>query len=248
VSARPFSDHFSSSASRYARHRPRYSDALFIWLASLTPRLHTVWDCGTGSGQAAIAIANHAPRVVASDISESQIANAQPHPRVHYVVCAAERSPIGSRSVDLITVAQALHWFDVGAFFSEVRRVLVRGGVFAAWTYGDVVLSDLDRELEAFTALMQPYWPPERAHVQDGYRTIEIPLLELTPPEFTMEQRWTLDELLGYIGTWSAVTRFRAANPDPIPLLRRTLMDGWGDPAVARTVRWPLTVRAGVAE
>jgi SAM-dependent methyltransferase len=249
VSARRFSDHFSSTAPQYARHRPRYSDALFTWLAAQTPSLHTAWDCGTGNGQAAVAIANHAVRVIATDVSASQIAQASPHPRVHYAVCAAERAPVSSRSVGLVTAAQALHWFELDAFFVEVRRVLVKGGMFAAWSYGDVILDgSLDRVLTAFMDRIQPYWPPERAHVQSGYRRIEIPLHEVAVPEFVLEQSWTLDELLGYVGTWSAVTRLRAANPDPIPRLRRTLSEVWGDPTTARRVRWPLTMRAGMAE
>jgi ubiquinone/menaquinone biosynthesis C-methylase UbiE len=249
VSAQRFSDHFSSTASQYARHRPRYSDELFTWLASQTPHLHTAWDCGTGSGQAAIAIADHARRVIATDISASQIANAPRHPRVHFAVCAAEQTPIAERSVGLVTVAQALHWFDLDPFFAEVRRVLVRGGFFAAWSYGDVVLEgELDRVMKAFAALVQPYWPPERAHVQAGYRSLDIPFVEVTAPTLRLEQRWTMDELLGYVGTWSAVTRFRAGNPDPIPVLGRRLAELWGDPSDLRTVRWPLALRAGVAD
>lgn len=244
-----FRDHFSGAAAAYARFRPRYPDALFAWLAAHAPSLDRAWDCGTGSGQAAVALAAHVRLVVASDASVKQLAAAQPHPRVRYLACTAERAPLATDSVGLVTVAQALHWFDTAAFFAEARRVCVPGGLVAVWTYGDVILPDgpLREAMRETQARVRPYWPSERALVDDAYRSVPFPFEELTPPPLTLEQRWTLDDVVGYVGTWSAAMRHHAATGDDARMrLRETLGAAWGDPATRHPVRWELAVRAGV--
>lgn len=242
-----FRDHFACAAPDYARFRPRYPAGLFAWLAAAAPTMHRAWDCGTGSGQAAVALAAHAGLVIASDASASQLAHAERHARVRYLACTAERSALASRSVGLVTVAQALHWFDAPAFFEEARRVLVPGGVIAAWTYGDFTLgAPLDDAARPFMTRVRPYWPHEREQVEQGYRGIDFPVRELEPPPFSLAQEWTLPELLGYVGTWSAVLRYREARgDDPVALLWRDLGAAWGPPETRRIVRWPLRVRAG---
>jgi SAM-dependent methyltransferase len=153
------------------------------------------------------------------------------------------------RSVDLITVAQALHWFDLPLFYAEVDRVLKPGGVLAVWTYGIQVVDDrsTNRILERFYhEVVGPFWPPERHHVEAGYRTLAFPYHELEPPAFEMEQEWSLEDLVGYISTWSATQLYRrATESDPIPELTRALESVWGNPGVARRVRWPLSIRTG---
>jgi hypothetical protein len=151
--------------------------------------------------------------------------------------------------VDLVTVAQALHWLEVEEFYREADRVLAPGGVLAVWTYGTQVTDDVsvNQGLQAFyTDVVGPYWAPERRHVDSGYRALPFPYRELTPPGFTMEEQWTLSELLGYLGTWSATHSFRRANNrDPVEDLAAVLAPGWGDPAHSRPIRWPLSVRLG---
>ncbi len=247
-----FSDHFSGVSSAYAEFRPRYPDSLFAWLAGLPAGRGLAWDCATGSGQAAIGLASRFERVVATDASAEQIGAAVPHPHVDYRVAPAEASGLDSESVDLVTVAQALHWLDRPAFFAEVRRVLRPDGAVAAWAYGNPRVDETraDEVLRRFTSeTVGPYWPPERALVDAEYRTIDFPFAEIEPPAFPMEAWWPLSALLGYIGTWSATTRFRASQGyDPLPALAARLRHFWGDPETPRRIEWPLALRVGRVE
>lgn len=240
-----FPDHFSTAAPAYARFRPRYPAALFAWLADLYPPPARAFDCATGSGQAAVALAARGYQVVASDASVEQLRQARAHPRVTYLAAAAERLPLRDRSVGAVTVAQALHWFDIEVFFREVQRILMEGGIVAVWTYGDLRLGPpFDDAIAPVLARLQPYWPPERALVAAEYRTILFPFRELAAPALTMEHRWTLDALLGYASTWSAARPYRAAGGDVVAELRDALAPLW--PAGATLpVRWPLWVRIG---
>jgi ubiquinone/menaquinone biosynthesis C-methylase UbiE len=246
---KPFPDHFSAVARAYADRRPRYPDALFDHLALLPARRDLAWDCGAGSGQATLSLARHFRRVVATDASAAQLAAATSHPQVEYRAAPAEASGLEANTTDLVTVAQALHWFNVAAFYAEARRVLAPGGVVAVWAYGRSELDDerLDRVLRAFyDDVVGHYWPAERRHVENGYRDLAFPFAELPAPAFTMEARWTLPELLGYVGTWSAVVRFRTAEGrDPLGRLGRELETVWGGAGAVRRVRWPLHLRIG---
>jgi SAM-dependent methyltransferase len=244
-----FPDHFSGVAGAYAEHRPHYPRQLFTWLAGLAARRELAWDCATGSGQAAVGLADDFERVIATDASEAQIAAAVAHPRVEYRVAPAESSGLASDSADLVTVGQALHWLDRPAFYAEARRVLRPGGVVAAWTYGLSSLGEprADAALRRFySETVGPFWPRERALVDAGYRTIEFRFDEIPAPEIEMEVQWPLAAFLGYVGTWSAVTRFRAERGfDPVAGLAGELRPHWGDPAATRRIRWPIGIRAG---
>lgn len=244
-----FSDHFGAVAGSYADFRPGYPPELFAWLAAQCAGQELAWDCGAGSGQASVALAAHFARVHATDASADQVAHAEPHPCVEYRVAPAEQSGLPDRSADLVTVAQALHWFDLPAFYAEVRRALKPGGVIAAWTYG-VHVTEGD-EVNAvvrhfYEHVVGPCWPPERRHVENGYRELPFPFTRIAAPEFTMQVRWPLAQLLGYLGSWSATARYRKLNgSDPLPALRQQLLPLWGDPAQARSVSWPLSLLAG---
>jgi SAM-dependent methyltransferase len=246
-----FADHFSGVAGAYAEHRPRYPERLFAWLSSLVPRHEIAWDCATGNGQAAVALAPYFARVVATDASAAQIAAAYSDERVEYRVAPAEASGLAGKSIDLVTVGQALHWFDRAAFFAEARRVLRSDGVIAAWTYGATEFDDprLDAAHRAFYVdTVGPFWPAERSLVETGYRNIEFPFEEIEVPSFEMVTLWPLATFIGYVGTWSAVTRFRAERGvDPVPDLARDLGAAWGDPEIPRRIRWPLAMRVGRA-
>lgn len=242
-----FSDHFSTVAAGYAASRPRYPEALFAWLASLAPARGLAWDAGTGSGQAAIGLAGHFDRVIATDASAEQIAAAIAHQRVEYRVAPAERSGLAAGSADLATAAQALHWFDIPAFNAEAARALRPDGILAVWTYALPVLGDsaLDAELTRLHAQVRAWWPPERRLVETAYRTVPFPFPEISAPAFDMTAEWDLERFLAYLRTWSAITRCReATGADPVAGAS-ALATAWGRPDEVRSVRWPLSVRAG---
>jgi ubiquinone/menaquinone biosynthesis C-methylase UbiE len=244
-----FHDHFSGVASRYADFRPHYPAALFDYLATLVPRDSTVWDCACGNGQATLDLAERFARVVGTDASKDQIASATPHSRLEYRVATAEQSDLPDQSVALVTVAQALHWFDLERFYAEVRRVLQPQGALAVWAYGinEVEGDGVNALVQDYYAnIVGPYWPPERRLVEEGYRSIPFPFVELTPPAFRMEAHWTLEQLLGYFSTWSATSRFKkTTGQDPLPSLAVKLAEVWGETESPRRVVWPLSVRIG---
>lgn len=188
-------------------------------------------------------------QVIATDASSEQIASAVPHPRIEYRVAPAEQSALADHSVALVTVAQAVHWFDFDRFYAEVNRVLVPDGVIAVWAYGIIAVegAEVDRLAREFYArTVGPYWPPERALVEAGYRTIPFPFAEITPPAFRMETSWSFDQLLGYFSTWSATNRYiEATGCDPLEPLAQELKRVWGDVGAPRSIAWPLAVRVG---
>lgn len=245
---KPFKDHFSGHAADYRAFRPTYPPELFAFLASVTRGHELAWDCGTGSGQTAVPLAEHFARVFATDASAEQVKNAEKSPRVDYAVAPAEQCPLPDRCVDLVTVSQALHWFDFDRFYAEVRRVCKPDGVFAAWTYD---LHSVNADLDPLLARLQsefvgPYWPPERAWVDAEYRTIPFPFEEIAAPAFEMTASWNLPTLVGYMNTWSATKRFEKARGfNPLERLENEFVAAWGDPMIVRTVRWKLTLRVG---
>lgn len=244
----PFKDRFSGHASEYAQFRPRYPAELFEYLAGVAPDRLWAWDCATGNGQAAIELANFFQRVVATDASEKQIANADRHERIQYRLATSEKSGLETRSASLITVAQALHWFDVDLFFNEAKRVLKPGGVLAIWCYNLVKVSpEIDALLEKFyRETVGSFWDFERRLVETGYRTIPFPFVELQPLKFQMRAHWSLDHLLGYLRTWSATQGFVAARGfDPVISLGEKLAPLWRAPADKKGVSWPLSIRVG---
>lgn len=238
-----FKDHFSGRPAEYARYRPRYPDTLFEFFAACCEHRRLAWDCATGNGQAAVSLGRHFDAVIATDASATQIDSALEAPSVVYRVAPAEASGITQRSVDLVTVGQALHWFDLPRFFAEVRRVLVDGGVLAVWSYA---LCEVDAEcdalvLELYDDITGDYWPPERRLVEDGYADIVIPGEALQTPSFEMRLDWQAHDMLGYLRTWSAVQRYEAAEgSDPVARIEDRLLAAWG--TAPRPVVWPLKV------
>lgn len=243
-----FKDHFSEQAAEYARFRPRYPEELFSWLAGIAPAHGRAWDCATGNGQAAVALARHFEHVVATDASAAQIAGALPDERIEYRVAAAENSGLQQLSIDVVTVAQALHWFDLPAFYREVRRVLRPEGLIVAWCYNllsiepavDALINDF------YFNVVGSYWPDERRLLEDQYQSLPFPFTRISVPAFAMEADWSLAQLLGYLGTWSATVRYTAdRGADPRITLAADLARLWPASERARRVRWPLAVLAG---
>ena len=241
-----FKDHFSGHSSSYAEYRPTYPNSLFSFLADCCVQLGLAWDCATGSGQAALSLTPYFEKVVASDASEAQIEAAESNPKIEYHVAAAEASGLDDDSIDLITVAQALHWFDIPGFFDEAQRVLAPGGVLAVWSYKRCFVdSDCDEVInELYTNIVGPYWPPERKLVDEGYRSIELPMPSISSPEFAMKAHWSADEMLGYLLTWSSSQRYlKERGSNPLALIEDRLRAIWGDGR--REVAWPLNLKIG---
>jgi len=229
TSSRRFKDHFSDVAAAYAAHRPSYPAGLVDFLARLAPAKRLAWDSGCGSGQLSVLLAGPFARVVATDASPEQIARAAVHPKVEYRCTRAEASGLPERVADLATAAQAVHWFDLPAYYAEVRRVARPDGIVAVISYG-VVTADADVD-----AVIQPF-----------YRNVLFPFEELAAPAFEIRLDWRLDDLIGYVGTWSAVWALeQAEGQGPFGGFRRDLAAAWGPTTAVRTVRWPLALRVG---
>lgn len=255
-----FKDLFSSNSKEYASSRPTYPRSLFEFLVGLVRYRNLAWDCATGNGQAAVFLSEHFEQVIASDASKEQIENAQPRDNIRYEVFPAEKTTLVDNSVDLITIAQALHWFDLDEFYKEVKRVLRKddnggdtngSGVIAAWAYG---LHSISTEIDNITHLLYEdilgsYWPKERKIVENKYHDISFPFQEIDMPVFQIELDWTLSELIGYLYTWSSVQKFiKKNNSDPIKQIYDDLAAAWGDKNTwhkRRRVVWPIYIRVG---
>jgi len=243
-----FKDHFSTRSADYAARRPTYPAALVDYLAEIAPGTDLALDVGCGTGHLSTLLAARFARVAAADASAAQIGSAEPHGRVEYRVAPADASGLDGASVDLITAAQAAHWFDLDAFYGEARRVGRPGAVVALITYGILRIDPaIDPIFDRFYQdVAGPYWPPERRHVEEGYRSFAFPFQEVAPPPLAIEVAWDLDALVGYIDTWSAVRAAETAlGASPVPAAREALAGVWGDPGARRLVRFPLSLRVG---
>jgi ubiquinone/menaquinone biosynthesis C-methylase UbiE len=257
----PARDLFSAQSKEYASSRPTYPRALFEFIVGLVTEKTLAWDCATGNGQAALVLADYFKKVIASDISARQLENAQQKSNIKYQIFSAEDTPLKDNSVDLITIAQALHWFDFDRFYNEARRVLRKrkdgktgegGGIIAAWAYG---LHTISPQVDKVThqlyedILGDKYWPPERKYVEGRYETIPFPFEQIPVPEFQIQLSWNLSELVNYYRSWSSVQKFIEKNKyDPISEVSRSLEYGWGGKNKVdekRTVAWPLYVKIG---
>ncbi len=241
-------DPFSRGTDAYREFRPHYPAELFDWLAEAAPARGLAWDCAAGSGQATAGLAARFVRVLASDRSVGQLSEAPPRQNVQALAALAEAAPLASGTVHLVTVAQALHWFDTERFYAEVRRVAAPGALVAVWCY-DLLRFDpvLDRRIDhLYHDEVGEYWPAERRLLEAGYRTLPFPFSELAAPPFEMTAPWRLAHLLGYLSTWSAAKRYRAATgEDPIARAAPDLTALWGDPARERRASWALSLRVG---
>ena len=245
---REFQDHFSGKAKTYVRHRPAYPGELYSHLASLSPHHRLAWDCGTGNGQAALGLAELFDRVVATDASAAQIALAPHRSGIAYRVTRAEDAGLETHSVALVTVAVAVHWFDLDRFYAEVRRVLSPGGLLAVWCYSlPEIVPAVDRILDHFLReTLSGYWPDGFQYVLDGYRSLPFPFEELVPPPLVMETPWSAADLIGFLQSWSGTTNFeKQRGYNPVEMIRRRLIEAWGTDGGVRSLRWKLFLRIG---
>lgn len=243
-----FTDLFSDKAQLYAMARPRYPTALFSCIANLAPGRTCAWDCGTGNGQAAVSLAGHFETVFASDPSEEQVANAVPAANVHYSVQKAEATTFPRQSFDAVCVAQALHWFSVEEFFSEVRRVAKPEAIFCAWGYDWLRIGpDFDREFQTSVLdVIAPFWAPQNRILWRGYADVPFPFERLSIPPMQIESRWNFFQLMAYVRTWSAVRRCEATcGTDFLSIAERRLAFFWGPPDRNQLISMPLHTLAG---
>jgi SAM-dependent methyltransferase len=246
MSEAAFKDHFSAVAADYANARPEYPPELSAWIASIAPARMLAWEAGCGSGQATRDLAAQFGSVHATDPSTAQIAQARGPANVRFAVEPGEHCSLPDASVDAVCVAQALHWFDRRVFFAECGRVLRPGGVLVAWGYQDIVVPpDLDDANAALQTAILPYWPPERALIDEAYASFEWPFVPVEAPSFDLRAQWTLPRLLGYFASYSASKRYRdATGHDAVAEHADAFAAAWGDPDTPRTVQWPLFVHA----
>jgi SAM-dependent methyltransferase len=241
-------DYFSEHSSTYARYRIDYPGELYDYIMPNVPNRQAAWDCATGNGQAALALSNYFEQVEATDISLAQLQNAQPRHNVSYQEAAAEAAPFLDESFDLITVGQALHWFDVPKFHEEANRVLRPKGVIAEWGYG---LNEVTPALDAllrylYTNVLGPYWDPLRRHIETEYRDLPFDFAQVRYARFVARREWLVEWYMNYLRTWSAVQAFRKRNGyDIIDQFDADFRRVWGTTG-PREVRFPIFLRMGV--
>jgi hypothetical protein len=243
-------NHFGEKSSEYLQYRPDYPQALYQYLASLCGSHDLAWDCATGNGQAAIQLANYFDQVIASDMNQEQLKVAVTKDNIQYQHWPAEKTGLSQQSVDLITVAQALHWFNINEFYEEVQRVSKSSGIIAVWCYplGSINNIEIDAIIKKlYDDILGPaYWPKERHYIDDDYKTIPFPFKKINTPEFKMEKRMNLEQLLGYLHTWSAVKQYQQMNhDDPVTQILPDLQHAWGQPQAERIMQWPIRLLVG---
>jgi SAM-dependent methyltransferase len=239
---------FDQGGAAYARHRPDYPDALPAFLAEITPNAVTAVDAGCGNGQFTCQLADHFPAVIGLDPSADQIANAVAHPHIRYLCAPAEATGLPDGSANLVTAAQAAHWFDLPRFYAEVRRIAAPGAILALVSYGVPDVDDVlhERFHRFYWNEIGSYWPPERRLVETGYAGIDFPFPELAYPPMEIRREWTLADFRGYLTTWSALRKIeQAGREDIVSGFTNDLDQIWGNPEARRLVRWPITLRLG---
>jgi SAM-dependent methyltransferase len=239
-------DNFSLQADLYAKYRPNYPPELFQYIVGLTERRDAAWDCATGNGQSAKELTPYFKKVMATDISRKQLDNAAVASNIFYSVQPAERTDFEDHTFDLVTVSQALHWFNFHDFYNEVNRVGRPGAILAVWAYSLLSVSpQVDKILQAYHfETLKDYWDNERKYVDEGYATLPFPYVELKTPSFAIKYKWTPDDLKGYLSTWSALQKFIGKNAyNPLDELMARIRKHW--PSGKKEVRFPIHLRAG---
>ena len=243
-------DNFSKQANIYAKYRPTYPQELFDFILGKIENKNTAWDCGTGNGQTAKELAKYIGKVFATDTSEKQIQNAEKKENIFYSIQPAEQTNFENDYFDLVTVSQALHWFDVNKFYPEVKRVVKPDGWIAVWTYSLASISpEIDNliNIKHYKKTLGSFWDYERKYVDDNYATLPFPFREIKTPVFKMPFEWTLDELKGYLNTWSALQKFIAKhNYNPVDELTEEMKPFWRQEKMK--IVFPVYMRMGQIE
>ncbi|MBX3709888.1 MAG: class I SAM-dependent methyltransferase [Gammaproteobacteria bacterium] len=242
-------NHFGEKSEDYSRYRPDYPSELYHYLANLTVKHDLAWDCGTGNGQAAMCLAAYFELVIGSDVNQAQLDVARKKNNIRYHCWSAEKTELSDATVDLITIAQALHWFDLDAFYREVKRVSKEAGIISAWCYS---LPLINEEIDAIVMklyaeiLGEQYWPTERRYIDEEYQTIFFPFRKIITPKFAIVKEVNLTQFMGYLNTWSAVKEYQKVNDNnPTALIYPDLLAAWEKPEEEHVIRWPIHLLAG---
>jgi SAM-dependent methyltransferase len=241
--------YFGQQAQKYSHHRPDYPPEIFAFLASISPSKEKAVDCATGNGQAARGLAQYFSEVIATDINEAQIALARPEERIRYLKAPAEKMPVAANSVDLLTVACGVHWFDLDRFYPEVERVLKPDGVIAVWTYswpltGSALVDEVLDYLKEYT--LAKYWPTEARLYLNRYEDLRFPFAEIVTPQFQIECNWNALDFLGFISTWAVVQRYERETKEDFFLQTKSLLEhAWSFDPPSMPLRLPLYCRVG---
>jgi SAM-dependent methyltransferase len=239
-------DNFSSQSDQYAKYRPGYPAAFFEYLNTILTGTQNAWDCGTGNGQVATVLAKMFDTVYATDISQSQLDNAAHADNIIYSVQAAEQTDFPDHHFDLVVVAQAIHWFDFEKFYAEVKRTCKENALLIVIGYGVLHVSpEIDAVIGRFYKnVIGPYWDKERRYIDEQYQTIPFPFEEIQTPQFSNTYTWTIERLIGYLNTWSAVKHFTRQNGmNPVDDLRKEIAAVWMQDEIE--VSFPLLLRVG---
>lgn len=240
-------DYFSGHSKIYAAFRPTYPTAIYDFIYQHLSNKNTAWDCATGNGQVAKMLAKDFAQVYATDISQQQIAEAATATNILYSVTPAEKTEFQDRQFDLITVGQALHWFDRDAFYNEVKRVLKKDGLIAVWGYANLNINpEVDKLfIDFYDNTVGPYWDNARRLVEQQYKTIDFPFVEIATPKFEIKTQWTLDQFEGYLTSWSATQKFIHANGfNPVENFIQTVRELWKENET-KSVTFPVFLRLG---
>lgn len=246
-----FIDNFSSQSKQYSFSRPTYPESLFEFLYTVTPQKNLAWDCATGNGQAAIGLSKYFNKVIATDASKNQILYAFQRQNIEYKVFQAENAELDNDSVDIVTVAQALHWFDFDKFYSNVKRVGKKDGIIAVWSYDmHKINPEIDKitdKLDVDGEILGSYWDKEAKYVKEEYKTIAFPFEEISVPVFKTTLDWNLLQLWDYMKTWSSVKKYYSENKqDPLDLVKAEIKILWGNELDKKQVTWNINIRVGI--
>ncbi len=242
-----FKDYFSTQAKEYSKYRPKYPDELFSFLSSLVSEHNTAWDCATGNGQAAVGLVPYFNKIIATDPSSSQIEHAEQNPKIEYRIATAENSGLETNSIDLLTVATAIHWIDTAKFYPEAKRIIKNGGVLAVWTYTE---SSIDAEIDLvynklYKDILSEYWPVENKKAWNFDDSVQLPFERIDSPEFEINLKWDLDDYLNYLSTWSSTQQYiKKTGIDPVQSLYNDFLKAWRDKTIKRNMKKIIKLKA----
>ncbi|MEO8512174.1 MAG: class I SAM-dependent methyltransferase [Ignavibacteria bacterium] len=243
-----FKDYFSKQAKEYSKYRPKYPAELFSYLSSLVNEHNTAWDCATGNGQAAIGLEPHFKKIIATDASSSQIEHAELHPKIEYRTLTAENSGLESDSVDLLTVATAIHWINTEIFYPEAKRIIKNGGVIAVWTYSESFINEEVDEVyeKLYKEILAEYWPVENKNAWKFEESVQLPFEAIETPEFEIKLKWNLSEYLNYLNTWSSTQQYIIKNgKNPLDQVYDDFLAAWKDENIKLDMKKRVMLKAG---